>query len=296
MVSCRSRCHCAALWHHSSADGRERRGPLIAGTTNVNVHPQKLTAAPAHFLGDGTDVRRELGASIGGGAALPSLANEPDASEAARFNGVGTPLGRAALAAEVVLLLPTLRGESVDETGGRGESAGACGERAAEAPPVDETGGRGERAAEAPPVSAPRGDLVGTGILLLMLLLSGGMLPALCRADFGGSLAAPELPTALPTEPPTACASGDGGRLPLSTAVVLLVLSLLPESAVAGGLGESSAGSASSGFVAGGSAETAAASLDLCSVWRLSESAYAAAADEERVSFSSALSGALGGA
>ena len=280
MVSCRSRCHCAALWHHSSADGRERRGPQIAGTTNVNVHPQKLTAAPAHFLGDGTDVRRELGASIGGGAALPSLANEPDASEAARFNGVGTPLGRAALAAEVVLLLPTLRGESVDETGGRGESAGAC----------------GERAAEAPPVSAPRGDLVGTGILLLMLLLSGGMLPALCRADFGGSLAAPELPTALPTEPPTACASGDGGRLPLSTAVVLLVLSLLPESAVAGGLGESSAGSASSGFVAGGSAETAAASLDLCSVWRLSESAYAAAADEERVSFSSALSGALGGA
>ena len=145
-------------------------------------------------------------------------------------------------------------------------------------------------------MSAPRGDLVGTGILLLMLLLSGGMLPALCRADFGGSLAAPELPTALPTEPPTACASGDGGRLPLSTAVVLLVLSLLPESAVAGGLGESSAGSASSGFVAGGSAETAAASLDLCSVWRLSESAYAAAADEERVSFSSALSGALGGA
>ena len=76
----------------------------------------------------------------------------------------------------------------------------------------------------------------------------------------------------------------------------MLVLSLLPESAVAGGLGESSAGSASSGFVAGGSAETAAASLDLCSVWRLSESAYAAAADEERVSFSSALSGALGGA
>jgi hypothetical protein len=219
------------------------------------VHPKRLTAAPAHFLGDGTDVRRESGresgASIGGGAALPSLANEPDASEAARFNGVGTPLGRAELAAEVVLLLPTLRGESadesVDETVGRGERAGARGESAAEAP--------------APPVSAvvsaPRGDLVGTGMLLPLLgrpdlgFVNGSML--LGRPDLGfvnGSLAAPELPTA--------CASGDGGRPPLSRAVVLLVLSLLPESAVAGGLGESS-----SGFVTGGSSETAAASLDL---------------------------------
>jgi hypothetical protein len=200
---------------------------------------KRLTAAPAHFLGDGTDVRRESGresgASIGGGAALPSLANEPDASEAARFNGVGTPLGRAELAAEVVLLLPTLRGESadesVDETVGRGERAGARGESAAEAPPVSAV------------VSAPRGDLVGTGMLL----------PLLGRPDLGfvnGSLAAPELPTA--------CASGDGGRPPLSRAVVLLVLSLLPESAVAGGLGEGS-----SGFVTGGSSETAAASLDL---------------------------------
>ena len=44
----------------------------------------------------------------------------------------------------------------------------------------------------------------------------------------------------------------------MSRAVVLLVLSLLPESAVAGGLGESSAG-----FVTGGSSETAAVSLAL---------------------------------
>jgi hypothetical protein len=176
------------------------------------------------------------------------LANEPDASEAARFNGVGTPLGRAELAAEVVLLLPTLRGESadetVDETVGRGERAGARGESAAEAPPVSAV----------PVVSAPRGDLVGTGMLLLgrpdLGFVNGSLLG---RPDLGfvnGSLAAPELPTA--------CASGDGGRPPLSRAVVLLVLSLLPESAVAGGLGESS-----SGFVTGGSSETAAASLDL---------------------------------
>jgi len=174
------------------------------------------------------------------------LANEPDASEAARFNGVGTPLGRAELAAEVVLLLPTLRGESadesVDETVGRGERAGARGESAAEAPPVSAV----------PVVSAPRGDLVGTGMLL----------PLLGRPDLGfvnGSLVAPELPTA--------CASGDGGRPPLSRAVVLLVLSLLPESAVAGGLPESAVagglGESSSGFVTGGSSETAAASLDL---------------------------------
>ena len=191
---------------------------------------------------------------------MPSLANEPDASEAARFNGVGTPLGRAELAAEVVLLLPTLRGESadetVDETVGRGERAGARGESAAEAPPVSAV----------PVVSAPRGDLVGTGMLLPLLgrpdlgFVNG--LPLLGRPDLGfvnGSLAAPELPTA--------CASGDGGRPPLSRAVVLLVLSLLPESAVAGGLPESAVagglGESSSGFVTGGSSETAAASLDL---------------------------------
>lgn len=236
MVSCRSRGGTGTLWQLGWWSGAVLQR---AGTTCV--HPKRLTAAPAHFLGDGTDVRRESGresgASIGGGAALPSLANEPDASEAARFNGVGTPLGRAELAAEVVLLLPTLRGESadesVDETVGRGERAGARGESAAEAPPVSAV----------PVVSAPRGDLVGTGMLL----------PLLGRPDLGfvnGSLAAPELPTA--------CASGDGGRPPLSRAVVLLVLSLLPESAVAGGLGEGS-----SGFVTGGSSETAAASLDL---------------------------------